>query len=325
MGKFALAQDKILSPSIGFRWLQTVPKVYWALLGLIIVLGIISPSSVGPNNLLNLTRQAALLGMVAVGQTIVMINGGLDLSVGATVILADVLAAQLIAGRESRVLPIILLVLFIGALIGLFNGLLVTRFRVTPFIATLGMSFIVFGAALLYSGGTPKGSIPANMLFWGNGFVFGVVPAATVVWVGLVILTTILLRKTLLGRRLIAIGANRQAAHLAGVQVERITLLAYIISGLIASAGGLLLVAYIGKGTLEVGTDFLLGSIAAAVIGGTPFEGGRGTIWGTVGGALFLVTVFSILTALSLPTSGRRIVEGVIILIALALYARNQE
>jgi ribose transport system permease protein len=325
MEKFALTQRKVLAIPVQRPWLRMIPKVYWAWLALIVILGLISPRSVEPTNLLNLTRQAALIGLVALGQTIVMINGGLDLSVGSTVILADVLAAQLIADRPDRVLPVILLVLLVGAFIGLLNGLLITRFRVTPFIATLGMNFIVFGAALLYSGGAPRGAIPPNMRFWGNGFIAGVIPAATVVWLIIAVIAVILIRRTLLGRRLVAIGANRQAAQLAGVRVELITLLTYVISGLIAAAGGLLLVAYVGVGTLEVGTDFLLGSIAASVIGGTPFEGGRGTIWGTVGGALFMVTIYSILTVLALPTSGRRIVEGVIILVALALYARSQE
>jgi ribose transport system permease protein len=108
------------------------------------------------------------------------------------------------------------------------------------------------------------------------------------------------------------------------VRDRRVILGAYVLSSVLAAAGGLLLVAYVGTGTLEVGTDFLLGSIAAVVIGGTPFEGGRGTLWGTFGGILFLMVLYSILTVLALPTSGRRMVEGVIILVALALYARTK-
>jgi len=124
-----------------------------------------------------------------------------------------------------------------------------------------------------------------------------------------------LISRTVFGRRLTAIGANRRAAYLSGVSVRRVTLLAYVFSGLMASAGGLLLVAFVGVGTLEVGTDFLLGSIAASVIGGTPFEGGKGTVAGTIAGVLFLMVLYSVLTALALPVSGRRIAEGVIILV----------
>lgn len=305
--------------------LKRIPRVFFALIGLIAVLGIVSPLSIAPDNLINLVRQGAALGTVAIGQTVVLISGGLDLSVGSTVILADILAAMLISGQEQLVVPVVLLVLAIGALIGLANGLLITRFNVTPFIATLGMNFIVYGAALVYSGGAPRGDIPDNMRFWGNGFIAGFFPAAALIFLIVTFCAALLLRRTVFGRRLVATGANRQAARLAGVNDRRVTLQAYVLSSVMAAAGGLLLVAYVGTGTLEVGTDFLLGSIAAAVIGGTPFEGGRGTVWGTFGGVLFLMVLYSILTVLALPTSGRRMVEGAIILIAIALYSRSQD
>ncbi|MGH2382934.1 MAG: ABC transporter permease [Candidatus Limnocylindria bacterium] len=305
--------------------LASVPKVYWALLALIFLLGIVSPRSVEPRHLLDLARQGSALGLVALGQTVVILTGGLDLSVGSIVILADVVAAQLIAGRDERVIPVILLVLLLGSGVGLLNGLLVTRFRITPFIATLGIGLIVTGAALVYSRGAPGGSIPASMRFWGNGFIAGSVPAAAAVWLGASLLVAALIKRTVLGRRLVAVGANPKAAHVAGVRVDRTLTGAYVISGFMAAAGGLLLVAFIGIGTLEVGTDFLLGSIAATIIGGTVFTGGRGTIWGTVGGVLFLMGLYSILTVLNLPISGRRVVEGSIIVVALALYARSRE
>jgi len=302
-------------------FLRAIPRVFFALALMVVVLGVLSPRSIEPNNLLSLIRQGATIGLVAIGQTVVLMSGGLDLSVGSVVILADVLGAQLINGRDENVVPVVLLVLFIGMI----NGLLITRFKVTPFIATLGTNFIVFGAALIYSGGAPRGSVPDSFRFWGNGFVGGVFPTAALVWIVITLVIGALLVRTAYGRKLTAVGSNRRAATLSGVNDNRITLLAYVFSAVMASAGGLLLVSFIGVGTLEVGTDFLLSSIAAAVIGGTSFEGGRGTIWGTFGGVLFLMVLYSILTVLALPTSGRRIAEGLIILIALALYTRQQE
>jgi ribose transport system permease protein len=304
--------------------LSRVQPVFFALVGMVILLAIVSPRSAEPSNLINMVRQGGPLALVAIGQTVVMISGGLDLSVGSVVILADVMAAQMISGDESKVIPVVLLVLAIGALVGLANGVLVVLLRVTPFIATLGMNFIVYGAALLYSGGAPRGDIPPNMRFWGNGFIAEVIPAAAVVLLIVALIAWFLISRTVFGRRLTAIGANRRAAYLSGVSVRRVTLLAYVFSGLMASAGGLLLVAFVGVGTLEVGTDFLLGSIAASVIGGTPFEGGKGTVAGTIAGVLFLMVLYSVLTALALPVSGRRIAEGVIILVAVALYARGR-
>jgi len=302
-----------------------VPRVFLALALMLLLLAVLSPRSVEPANLLSLVRQGATIGLVAIGQTVVLMSGGLDLSVGAVVILADVLSAQLINGRDERVLPVVALVLAIGLGIGFVNGLLITRFRVTPFIATLGMNFVVYGAALIYSGGAPRGDVPDSLRFWGNGFVMGVVPTASIVWVVITAIAAVLLARTIYGRRLTAVGANRQFALFSGINDSRVTLLAYMVSGFMAAAGGVLLVAFIGVGTLEVGTDFLLGSIAAAVIGGTSFDGGRGTIWGTFGGVLFLMVLYSILTVLALPTSGRRIAEGIIILSALALYSRQSD
>lgn len=324
MSAITTPDERVIPRLLRESFVARLPKVYFALLLLVIVLGIFSPSSAAPSNLLNLVRQGATIGLVAIGQTIVLINGGLDLSVGSTVILADVMAAQMINGREDAVLPVVLLVLGVGLLIGFVNGIVITRFNVTPFIATLGMNFIVFGAALVYSGGAPRGSIPDSMRFWGNGFIAGTIPMAAMVWVVVTFIAALLLTRTTMGRRLVAAGANPQAARLSGVAVQQVGLVAYVISGFMAAAGGLMLVAYVGVGTLEVGQDFLLGSIAAAVIGGTPFEGGRGTLWGTFGGVLFLMVLYSILTVLALPTSGRRIAEGLIILIAIALYARQR-
>jgi ribose/xylose/arabinose/galactoside ABC-type transport system permease subunit len=318
------AQQPTLAERFRRSPLNRIPKVYFALVILVVVLGLRSPSSVEPSNLANLVRQGAPIGLVAIGQTAVMISGGLDLSVGSTVILADVMAAQMISGNPDRVIPVTLFVLGVGAFIGLINGIFVTVLNVTPFIATLGMNFIVYGAALLYSGGAPRGSIPDNMRFWGTGFIGGVIPAAAVVIIIVAIIAAFLLTRTIWGRRLVALGANPRAARLSGVGVKRITLMAYVFSGFMAAAGGLLLVAFVGTGTLQIGTNFLLGSIAASVIGGTPFEGGRGSIAGTVGGAIFLQVLYSILTAMALPESGQRITEGLIILIAVALYARTR-
>lgn len=303
---------------------KKVPGVVWGLLGLLLVLSIFSPRSVEPRHLLYLTRQGAALGLVAIGQTVVLVSGGLDLSVGSTVILADVMAAQLIAGRDHRILPVLILVLAVGALIGFLNGAAISFMKVPPFIATLGMNLIINGAALIYSGGAPRGNIPDSMRFWGNGFVAEIIPAAVLIWFPIAVVSHFFLSKFVLGRRIVAFGANRRAANLSGVQVIWTEIFAYVICSTMAAAGGLLLVAYVGVGTLEVGTDFLLGSIAAAVLGGTSFEGGKGTMFGTIIGVLFLMTLYSILTVINLPVSGRRMVEGLVILSALAMYARER-
>jgi ribose transport system permease protein len=309
--------------------LGVVPPVYWALGVLLILLGLQSPSSIEPGHLLDFTRQAAALGIVAIGQTIVMIAGGLDLSVGAVVILVDVTAAQMINSDPSKIIPVIIFCLFLGALVGAINGFVVTRMRVAPFIATLGMSSLALGAALVASGGAPRGNIPDQMRFWATGF-FGPVPAAAVVWFLFILLMVFIVRRTIWGRYLFAVGANPVSSFASGVRVQMVTLLAYVASGVSAAIAGLVLAAYIGVGTLKLGDDYMLNSIAAAVLGGTPFEGGRGSIAGTVGGALFLYVLFSLLTVTQLPIvgqlpyGGRLIAQGLIFIVAVALYARKR-
>jgi ribose transport system permease protein len=309
--------------------LASVPGVYWALLGLLVLLGIESPNSIQPAHILDFTRQAAALGIVAIGQTIVMVSGGLDLSVGATVILIDVVAAQMIDNAPDRVIPVILFCLLLGMLIGLINGVVVTRLKVAPFIATLGMASVGLGAALVYSQGAPRGGIPQQMRFWATGF-FGPIPSSATVWAAFIILMLLLVQRTVFGRYLYALGANQVSARLSGVRVELVTVLGYVVSGMSAAIGGLVLAAYIGVGTLKLGDDYMLNSIAAAVLGGTPFEGGRGSIMGTVGGALFLYVLFSLLAVIDLPFvgklphGGRLIAQGVILIVAVALYARSR-
>ena len=305
--------------------LSAVPAVYWALMVLIVIMGFQKPTAIEPANLFDFTRQAAALGILALGQTIVMISGGLDLSVGSVVILVDVVAAQLIDNKPELILPVILLCLLIGVVIGAVNGLVVTQFKVAPFITTLGMNYLALGAALVFSSGAPRGGIPQQMRFWGNGFI-GPVPAAAVVWAVCIVLVVVLARRTTFGRYLYAIGANQVSARLSGVRVKLITLLAYVVSGVLASVAGLLLSAYIGVGTLKLGDDYMLNSIAAVVLGGTPFEGGRGSIAGTVGGSLFMYVLFSVIsygipgTDIKLEAGGRLIAQGIIFIVAVALY-----
>jgi len=322
-GPGGIAQES--QPPRWRRLLSSVPSVYWALLVLLVILGILSHKSVEPRALLNIVRQGAPVGLVALGQTLVISTGCWDLSVGSTVALVDVVAAEVIAGRDAWVIPVTVLVLAIGAFIGLINGLLVTRFRVNAFIATLGTNLLVVGAALVYSGGHPGGGIPSSMLYWGNGFVLGVLPSSAVLWLAIAALIALLLNRGVLGHLFVGVGANQKAAHLAGVHVDRVRTAAFIICGMLCAAGGWVLVAYVGTPTLDIGTDFMLGSFAATVIGGTALSGGRATILGTVGGTLFLMVLYNMLTVLSLPMSGRRMLEGTTILVAVALGSRGSK
>jgi ribose transport system permease protein len=297
--------------------------IYLALAGLLVLSAIIAPAAIAPTHLLDVTRQASALGIVGIGQTMVILTGGLDLSVGATITLIDVMAPQMISNRPERILQTVLLCLFVGLLIGLINGLLVTRLRINPFIATLGMNSVVLGAALVYSRGAPLGSLPPIYRFWGTGFV-GPVPASTIVWAVLVAGAIVVLGRTVFGRHVYATGANPVAARLSGVKTERVVLTCYIVSGMSAAVAGLLLAAYIGVGTLTLGDDYMLNSIAAVVVGGTRFEGGKGSLPGTVAGALFLMVLYSLAGMINISHPGELAMKGVIIIGAVAMYARSR-
>jgi ribose transport system permease protein len=296
-----------------------IPAVTWGLLLILAIYAVYSPRILDPVHLLDLSREAAPLIIVAFAQTLVMIAGGLDLSIGSLITLVDVVAAQYMMGDPNRAIPIVLVCLVLGALTGLVNGLMVSAFGIPPLITTLGTNSILLGIALVISGGAPRGSIPQNMRFWGNGFI-GPIPASTVVWILLAIIILAGIGLTIFGRRLFATGANARAAFGAGVQTNRVRVYAYILSGLLSSVAGLILAAYIGTGSLTLGTDYTLNSIAAAVLGGTAFEGGRGSLVGGIIGALFITVLAGMLTVLHMPYSGQLVTQGLVIIVAVLLY-----
>jgi ribose transport system permease protein len=316
------------SPSLirraGQRLLDNPGMIIWiALLLLLLLSWIIAPSFMDPTHLLNVTRQAAGLGIVAIGQTIVLLTGGLDLSLGMIITLVDVIAATVLNGKDTLLLPVMVLALAIGMGVGLINGLLITKLRMPAFVVTLGMSGILRGAAYVYTNGAPKGSIPPALSMIGNGRI-AQVPIQVLVWLVLVVLAALIVANVPFGRQLYAVGGNARAARLSGVRVDRVVILAYVLSGLSAAVAGLVLAGYIGTGSLSIGNDYSLNSIAAAVLGGTAFTGGVGTIMGSAGGALFLTFVVSLLRFLGLAYRNQLMVQGAILALAIFAYSRVQ-
>lgn len=295
--------------------------IYVVLLILTAIATLISPAFLTPRNIANVLKQAASLGIAAVGQTFVILTGGIDLSVAAVIALMSVLAANLMAGQDRLVLPITLLCLAIATLIGLVNGLMVTKFKIPPFIATLGMILVVQGFRFLYTGGAPKGSIPDALRFWGRGSI-GPVPTAIILWMAIATIAFIVLRQTTFGRRLYAVGGNRQAAFLSGVNVDGIIIASYTICSFLAGVAGLVLTGYIGVADNWLGRGYDLDSIAAVVIGGTILEGGRGGVWGSVAGVFIIVILYNIVLLLGLDEEIQRLVKGAAIILAVALYMR---
>ncbi len=295
--------------------------IYIVLVILIAVSAIISPVFLAPRNISTLLKQAASLGIAAVGQTFVILTGGIDLSVAAVIALMSVLAANLMQGQDSLVLPITLLCLGIATAIGLFNGLIVTKLKIPAFVATLGTVLIVQGFRFLYTGGAPKGSIPEALRFFGRGAI-GPVPTAVFLWAGIALVAAIVLRQTTFGRRVYAVGGSRDTAHLSGVNVDRIVIATYTISSFLAGVAGLVLTGYIGLADNWLGRGYELDSIAAVVVGGTVLEGGKGGVLGSVVGVLIILILYNLVLLLALDEETQRIVKGVAIILAVALYMR---
>jgi ribose/xylose/arabinose/galactoside ABC-type transport system permease subunit len=301
------------------RW-AAAGAIWIVLLALAIVSSIVSPVFLTPRFLSTLLKQAASLGIVAVGQTLAILTGGIDLSVASVMALMSVLASHWMNGQDSLVLPVSLLALAVASAIGFLNGLMVTKLKIPAFIATLGMILVVQGARFMYTGGTPKGSVPGGIRFLGGGMM-GPVPTAVIAWAFVVVIFVVLTRRTTFGRRLYAVGGNPRTAHLSGVNVNGVILAAYTLCGLLAGVAGLVLTGYTGFADNWLGRGKDLDSIAAVVIGGTLFSGGRGGVLGTVAGVLIITIVYNLVLLLGLNEEVQRIVKGVAIIVAVALYA----
>lgn len=293
--------------------------VWLAVLLLYAIAGIASPAMLQGSQVLNVLQVAAFLGTVALGQTVVLLVGGIDLSVAGVVTLVNIAAAGAMDGRPERVLPAVALSLGLAAGVGLVNGLLVAAAGVTPLIVTLATNSILFGAALVSTGGAPRGSVAPGFAQLGQGHLFGF-PASALCWLALAVALVWLLRRTVYGRRLYAVGANPRAAALMGVAVGRHLVSAYVLSSLLAACGGLLITAYVGLPSLGIGNQFLLSSVAAAVVGGTLLTGGVGGVGGTVGGALFITMLTSFTNILRVSTGTQFVLQGIIIAAAVVLY-----
>ena len=313
----------IAAPSKTFDWNRffSVAAIWIVLVALVVIAGSVSPNFLTSRNITVLLKQAAPLGILAVGQTLVILTGGIDLSVASVMASVSVLAAGLIDGQDERVVPVVLFCLIFSTLIGLANGLLVTKLKIPPFITTLGMILIVQGIRFAYTGGQPKTYIPDALRFWGRDSL-GPIPMALIAWFVIAMIMNFILSRTTLGRRLYATGGNARTAFLSGVNIDGIKIAAYAACSFMAGIAGLILVGYVGHADNWLGNGYELNAIAAVVIGGTAFEGGKGTQIGTIGGVLILTVLFNLVLMLQFDEEARRIVKGLVILLSATLYSR---
>lgn len=267
-------------------------------------------------NLMNVLEQLATLALAALGQTIVILIGGIDLSIGAVISAASMLTSGLIDGQPERVVPVVVAVLMFGAAIGTLNGYLVERLRVHSLIVTLGMASILQGACLLYSRG-PVGSVPREFEALAFGRNFGV-PISTMVVVAIYMLAWCLLRYTRTGRQLYAFGGESAHARLLGISGYRVQCVAFGASGLCAAVAGVFLVSRTGIGEPLAGSGFDLASVTPVVVGGTILAGGKGGVIGTFLGVLLVSLLNNVLNFLDVSTYYQWIIQGIIIISAVS-------
>jgi ribose transport system permease protein len=268
-------------------------------------------------------RTASFLGIVAIGQTLVILTGGIDLSVGPLVTMGNVFICMFMNGLDENNLFGFSAVLLLGIAFGLVSGLGVTLLRISPLVMTLAVGSLVTGVTLIFSQGAPKGLASPLLRKIGVGFAMDLIPIIVVIWIILSILTILLLHYTAFGRMLIYAGANEKAAELSGVNVSFVKTIAYAISGASAVLAGALMAGYTHTAFLGIGKEYIMWSITAVVIGGTSLTGGKGSYTGTIAGAILLVLLESILTLVRVPEAGRRIATGLIILIMITIYFRK--
>jgi ribose transport system permease protein len=293
--------------------------VWIAVLGLFILSGLISPAMFQLTQVLNILQVAAFLGVLATGQTLALLVGGIDLSQAGMVTLVNILSTSIMLGADSRTPAAILACIALAALVGLLNGIIVTLFKVTPLIATLAMNSILFGAALVYTGGAPHGDAAPGFQWLGAGNLFGL-PVSMIVWLVIALAVAWILHKTVYGRWLYATGANATAARLMGVPVVPVVISAYVASAVLAALGGLLFTAYIGAPSLGIGNAFLLTSVAAVVVGGTVLTGGVGSVIATIGGTIFITELNSFTNVIQITTGTQMVLQGTIIALSVLLY-----
>ena len=293
-----------------------------------------------PRNLVNVVRQISVVGLIAIGVTMVIITTGIDLSSGSVLALAAVFAASLAqqpdwhdAKYPGLVVPVIvpiLAALAVGLLCGAINGGLIARFKIPPFIATLGMMTVARGFALIYSN-RPVSGLTDTYNFIGQGEILKIIPIQPPLGIPIPVIILavvaigahIMLNSTRFGRHIYAIGGNEQAALISGLNVGRIKIGVYTIAGLLSGLAGLVLSSRIGSGQAGLAVGYELDAIASAVIGGTSLSGGIGTIWGTIIGALIIGVLNNGLDLLNVSAYWQTIVKGSIIVVAVIIDERK--
>jgi len=285
---------------------------------LIVALSLLSDRFLTASNLINILRQATINGIVSVGMTMVILTGGIDLSVGSVAALSGALAAGMATRGGLGTYPGLLIGLLVGVGIGLLNGMMIVWGRIPPFVATLASMAIARGLTLVYTQGRPIAGLDRAFTFWGSENVLGI-PVPVWVLAVVALLAHLLLSQTALGLHIYAVGGSEETTRLTGVNVGRVKMAVYVMSGACAALSGLILTARLWSAQPNIGVGLELDAIAAAVLGGASLAGGVGGIPGTLAGAFIIGVLSNGLNLLEVPSYNQQVVKGLVFILAVLL------
>jgi ribose transport system permease protein len=283
---------------------------------ILVIMSVLSPYFFSTRNFINLLLYSSTMGMIAMFTTMLMVGGGLDLSVGSTVALVGVVLSH--TQYSLGIWGAVAAGIGVSLVVGILNGVLVTRVGINPLITTLGMLSVTRGLAFVFSGGLTEPMLDPAFGKLGRGFIAGV-PVPVIVLIALIIAAYSVMRYTNYGRGLYAIGGNPVASRLAGLPVKRYQLIAFILSGLSAGVAGVFLTSLLGAGAPQAALGLEISVIGAVILGGTSLAGGKGTIWGTLVGVLILGTMNNGMVLLSVSAYYQQIAQGLVLLLAVGL------
>jgi len=286
----------------------------------------ISPGFASPNQIISLLIVASLLGIISAGQNLVILGGreGIDLSVGGVVSIAAVVAGNVMDGSNAAILPAVVVTLFVGAFIGLINGIGVTFIKIPPLVMTLGMLGVLQGLLVVVRNGVPSGNAAPFLVHFATKPFLNTFPGILWLWLIIILFLVFLLKHTVYGLRIYAIGTNEKAAKMTAVPVEFIRISLFVLSGMFAALAGVCLLGYSGSSFANVGEQYILPSIIAVVFGGTSLAGGKGGYVGTALGAILLIVLQSILITIRIDESGRQMIFGATLLLLMVFYGRGK-
>jgi ribose transport system permease protein len=319
-----VTQQTIASAAVR-RWIQNNASLFGVILLIVavcVVGGLMTDRFFSFGNIVNVYEQSTDLALVSIGQTLTILTGGIDLSVGSLISLTSCLTSGLINGDPGRVIPVAAAVLALGTLVGVLNAGLVISLRVHPLIVTLGMGAILQGVTLFYAMG-PVGKVPRDFTFLAYGRIAGLPLGATIAVV-FCVLVAMFLRYLPLGRQIYAVGDDDNAARLAGLPRTRVLIFVYGCSGFCCAAAGLYLVARFGVGQPYTGVNYTLASITPVILGGTALSGGRGGVIGTLLGAYLISLVNNLLNFMDVSKHYQLVAQALIIILAVSVYVERR-